>query len=96
MLAVMIIPLLISLFNEIFRAIPKELREASLALGATEWQTIKFVLVGNSIAGIVAASVLAISRAFGETIAVLMVCGNIANAPKSIFDCRIPFTCFNS
>ena len=89
-LAVMIVPLLISLFNEIFRAIPKELREASLSLGATEWQTTKFVLVRKSIPGIVAASVLAISRAFGETIAVLMVCGNIAIAPKSVFDAGYP------
>ena len=89
-LAVMIIPLLISLFGEIFRAIPKELRDASLSLGATDWQTIKFVILRKSVPGIVAAIVLAISRAFGETIAVLMVCGNIPIAPKSIFDSGYP------
>ena len=89
-LAVMIIPLLISLFGEIFRAIPKELRDASLSLGATDWQTIKFVILRKSVPGIVAATVLGISRAFGETIAVLMVCGNIPIAPKSIFDSGYP------
>ena len=89
-LAVMIIPLLISLFGEIFRAVPKELRDASLSLGATDWQTVKFVILRKSVPGIVAAGVLAISRAFGETIAVLMVCGNIPIAPKSIFDSGYP------
>jgi phosphate transport system permease protein len=89
-LAVMIIPLLISLFSEIFRAIPKELRDASLSLGATDWQTTKFVILRKSVPGIVASTVLAISRAFGETIAVLMVCGNIPIAPKSIFDSGYP------
>jgi phosphate transport system permease protein len=89
-LAIMIIPLLISLFNEIFRSIPKELREASLSLGATEWQTTKYVLLRKSVPGIIAAAVLAISRAFGETIAVLMVCGNIPIAPKSVFDSAYP------
>ena len=89
-LAIMITPLLISIFSEIFNSVPKELREASLSLGATHWQTIKFVILRKGLPGIIAAIVLAISRAFGETIAVLMVCGNIPIVPKSIFDAGYP------
>lgn len=89
-LAVMIIPLIISILVEIFASIPRDLRDASLSLGATSWQTIKFVLLRKSLPGIAAAVVLAISRAFGETIAVLMVCGNIPFIPHSVFDSGYP------
>ena len=89
-LAIMIIPLIISILMEVFGAVPKEMREASMSLGATKWQTVKKVVVRKSIPGIVAATVLAISRAFGETIAVLMVCGNFTDLPKSIFDACYP------
>lgn len=85
-LAVMIVPLIVSILNEIFKAIPKDMREASLSLGATKWQTIKKVVLRKSTPGIIAAIVLAVSRAFGETIAVLMVCGNVPEIPKSLFD----------
>ena len=89
-LAIMIIPLIISILMEVFSAVPKEMREASMSLGATKWQTVKKVVVRKSIPGIVAATVLAISRAFGETLAVLMVCGNFTDLPKSIFDACYP------
>ena len=89
-LAIMIFPLIISVLIEVFDNVPQELRDASLALGATQWQTTKKVLLRKSIDGIVAAVVLAISRAFGETIAVLMVCGNLAQVPKSVFDSGYP------
>jgi phosphate transport system permease protein len=89
-LAIMIIPLMISVFIEIFDAMPGGLREASLSLGATNWQTIKKVVLRKSFPGLAAAVVLAISRAFGETIAVLMVCGNVAEIPKSVFDPAYP------
>lgn len=89
-LAVMILPLLISLFVEIFSAVPKEFRDASLSLGATKWQTSKHVILRKALPGILAAVMLAISRAFGETIAVLMVCGNIPEIPKSLFDSCYP------
>lgn len=89
-LAIMIIPLMISVFIEIFDALPGGLREASLSLGATNWQTIKKVVLRKSFPGLAAAVVLAISRAFGETIAVLMVCGNVSEAPHSIFDPAYP------
>ncbi len=89
-LAVMILPLLISILLEVFRSMPHEITEASLSLGATKWQTVKNVLLRKSFPGILAAIVLSISRAFGETIAVLMVCGNIPVVPKSLFDACYP------
>jgi len=89
-LAVMIIPLLISIMVEVFRAIPREMTDASLAMGATKWQTVKRVVLRKSFPGIIAAIVLALSRAFGETMAVLMVCGNIAQIPHSVFDACYP------
>lgn len=85
-LGIMILPLLISLFVELFSSVPREYREASLSLGATRWQTTKKVLLRKTFPGIVAAVTLAISRAMGETIAVLMVCGNIVQLPTSLFD----------
>jgi phosphate transport system permease protein len=89
-LAVMIIPLLISILVEVFRFIPQEMTDASLTLGATKWQTVKKIILRKSFPGIIAATVLAISRAFGETIAVLMVCGNITRIPHSLFDAGYP------
>jgi phosphate transport system permease protein len=89
-LAIMIIPLIISILTEVFNAIPKDVREASWSLGTTKWETIKKVILWKSMPGIIAAVVLAISRAFGETIAVLMVCGNFTDIPKSIFDSCYP------
>ena len=89
-LAIMIIPLLISILVEVFRSIPKEITDASLSMGATRWQTVKKVILRKSFPGIIAATVLALSRAFGETMAVLMVCGNIAQIPHSFFDACYP------
>jgi phosphate transport system permease protein len=89
-LAIMILPLLISILLEVFRSLPKEITDASLSLGATKWQTVKKVMLRKSTPGIIAATVLSISRAFGETIAVLMVCGNIPLIPHSIFDACYP------
>lgn len=89
-LAIMIFPLIISIVIEVFDNVPQDLRNASLSLGATQWQTTKKVVLRKSTDGIVAAVVLAISRAFGETIAVLMVCGNLAQVPHSLFDSAYP------
>lgn len=89
-LAVMIFPILVSIVSEVLSTIPKELKDASLSLGATKWETIKKVVVKRALPGIVAAMVLAVSRAFGETIAVLMVCGNVPVAPTSVFDGGYP------
>ncbi|HUH98385.1 MAG TPA: phosphate ABC transporter permease subunit PstC [Anaerolineales bacterium] len=89
-LAVMIAPLIISVVYEILRTVPNDLRHASLALGATQWQTIRQVVIPRVIPGMVAAIVLAASRALGETMAVLMVVGNVARVPQSIFDAAYP------
>jgi phosphate transport system permease protein len=89
-LAVMIFPLIVSIISEVLNTIPQELKDASLSLGATKWETIKKVVLRKALPGIIAAMVLAISRAFGETIAVLMVCGNNAAVPHSIFDPGYP------
>ncbi|MVZ66184.1 phosphate ABC transporter permease subunit PstC [Sphingobacterium sp. DK4209] len=89
-LAVMIFPIMVSIMVEVLNTIPYELRAVSLSLGATRWETIKHVILKKAKPGIFAAVVLAISRAFGETVAVLMVCGNIPQIPKSIFDAGYP------
>ncbi|MCI0922151.1 phosphate ABC transporter permease subunit PstC [Sphingobacterium rhinopitheci] len=89
-LAVMIFPIMVSIIVEVLKTIPQELKAASLSLGATKWETIKKVILKKAKPGIIAAVVLAISRAFGETIAVLMVCGNIPRVPQSIFDAGYP------
>ena len=85
-LGIMILPLLISLFVELFSSVPQEYRDASLSLGANRWQTTKYVLLKKTFPGIVASVTLSVSRAMGETIAVLMVCGNIVQLPASLFD----------
>lgn len=89
-LAVMIFPVIIHISTEILQTVPQDLKDASLALGATKWQTIKNVVMRRAMPGIVAAIVLGLSRAFGETMAVLMVVGNVARMPHSIFDPAYP------
>jgi len=89
-LAIMVFPIIIHVSLEVFRTGPYELREASLSLGATRWQTIKHVVIRKAMPGIIAAIVLGLSRAFGETMAVLMVAGNVAKTPSSVFDPAYP------
>jgi phosphate transport system permease protein len=91
-LAVMIFPIIIAVAEEVIRAVPQGLREASLALGATRWQTIRKVVLRRAWPGVMAAVVLGLSRAFGETMAVLMVVGNVPQVPHSIFDAAYPLT----
>ena len=89
-LSVMIIPLLVSLFIEIFSTIPNDIKDASASLGATSWQTSRLVVLRKALPGVIAAVVLAVSKAFGETLAVLMVCGNMIGIPHSLFDSAYP------
>jgi phosphate transport system permease protein len=91
-LAVMVFPIIISVAEEVIRAVPQGLREASLAMGATRWQTVKHVVLRRAVPGVMAAVVLGFSRAFGETMAVLMVVGNVVQVPHSIFDAAYPLT----
>lgn len=89
-LAVMIAPFIIAITYEVLTTVPREAREASLALGATHWQTIKFAVLPQAMPGVLAGVVLGASRALGETMAVLMVVGNVAQVPTSIFDAAYP------
>jgi len=89
-LAIMVFPIIISVAEEVLRKVPLEAREASLALGATRWQTTKHVVVRAALPGIIAAIILGFTRAFGETMAVLMVVGNVARLPRSLFDPAYP------
>jgi phosphate transport system permease protein len=89
-LAIMVFPIIISVSEEVFRTVPYEVREASLALGATRWQTVKHVVMRRAFPGVAAAVILGFSRAFGETMAVLMVVGNVPKAPSSVFDPAYP------
>jgi phosphate transport system permease protein len=89
-LAVMIAPFIIAVTYEVLRTVPNGVREASLAVGATRWQTIRHAVLPHTITGIIAGIVLGSSRALGETMAVLMVVGNVAKVPSSIFDPAYP------
>jgi phosphate transport system permease protein len=89
-LAVMIFPTIIHVSLEVFTSLPLSLREASFSLGATRWETARHVVLRKGTPGILAASVLGFSRAFGETMAVLMVAGNVPVVPKSPFDPGYP------
>lgn len=89
-LGLMVTPVITSVAYEVLQTVPHGLREASLAVGATQWQTVKFVVLRKSAPGLIAGVVLGFSRAFGETIAVLMVVGNVPQMPRSIFDAAYP------
>ena len=84
-LSIMIMPTVISLSEDALRAVPDTLREGSMALGATRWQTIFNVLLPSARSGLTVAVILGIARAIGETLAVQMVIGNAAVLPKNLF-----------
>ncbi len=85
-LGIMALPTIITVAEDSMRTTPSAMKEASLALGATRWQTIYKVIIPYSISGITSAVVLGIGRAIGETMAVLMVTGNAAVIPTSFFE----------
>ncbi len=89
-LAVMVAPFIIAVTYEVMHTVPDGLRHASLAMGATRWQTVRYAVLPQTMPGIVAGVVLGASRALGETMAVLMVVGNVAKVPTSIFDPAYP------
>jgi len=89
-LAIMISPIIISVSTEVLMAVPTEARETALALGTTKWEAVKHVILRSSRHGILSAVVLGFTRAFGETIAVLMIVGNVPKVPASIFDPAYP------
>lgn len=86
MLAFMAVPTITSISEDAIYSVPKELKEASLALGATHWQTLRKVILPASLSGISTAVILGMSRSIGETMVVLMVAGGAAKIPSSLFD----------
>ncbi len=90
MLAFMAVPTISSISEDAIHSVRRELREASLALGATQWETISRVVLPASLSGIATAVILGMSRAIGETMVVLMVAGGAAAVPESIFDSARP------
>ncbi|WP_225307174.1 phosphate ABC transporter permease subunit PstC [Adhaeribacter soli] len=85
-LGIMALPTIISVTDDAMRTTPRAMKEASLALGATKWQTIYKVVIPYSISGISTAAILGIGRAIGETMAVLMVTGNASVIPHTFLE----------
>ena len=83
-LAVMILPTIASIAEDAIRAVPENYRHGSLALGATKWQTITKVVLPAGKSGIIAAIILGVGRALGETMAMIMVIGNSVIVPKPL------------
>ena len=86
LLALMSVPIMVSIGEDALKAVPDHYREAALALGATRWQTVYRVLIPAAKNGLLAAVLLGVGRAVGETMAVLMATGHAVNIPKSVFD----------
>jgi phosphate transport system permease protein len=89
-LAIMIMPFIIAVLYEILDNVPKGLKEASLAVGTTRLQTVRWAVLPRVVPGLVAGIVLGASRALGETMAVLMVVGNVVQVPHSLLDAAYP------
>lgn len=85
-LTVMVLPIIVSVSEDALRSVPYEYKEASLALGSTHWQTIKNVIFPAAIPGVITSVILGMGRAIGETLAIIMVAGNVVQIPSSIFD----------
>ena len=86
MLSLMSLPIIVSVSEDALHAVPKEFKEASYALGATKWETIRHVCIPSALSGIAAAIMLGVGRAIGETMTVLMVAGGALAVPASPTD----------
>jgi phosphate transport system permease protein len=91
-LSIMIVPTVISLSEDALRVVPNSLREGSLALGATRWETIYKVLIPSASSGIAVAVILGIARAIGETLAIQLVLGNAPVMPTSLLKPAVALT----
>jgi len=85
-LTFMILPIIASLSRDLFLTVPRELREGAMALGATQWEVIRGVVLPSTISGVSAAMVLALGRALGEAIALSFVIGDVSQIHASLFD----------
>jgi phosphate transport system permease protein len=83
-LGIMALPTIVSVSEDAISSVPRDIKEASLGLGATKWQTIRRIIVPSSLSGITAAVILGMGRAIGETMAVMMVTGNVPLIPTSV------------
>ena len=92
LLGFLVIPVVASLSEEAISAVPQELRDASYALGATRWETIKKVVIPHASSGMLSAALLGVMRSLGETMVVLMVAGGAAIIPKMFTDSVRPLT----
>lgn len=86
LLAIMSLPTIISISEDAIVSVPQEFKNASLALGANRWQTLIRVTIPSALSGIIASIMLGMGRAIGETMTVLMACGNAPAMPKSFMD----------
>jgi len=96
LLGIMFIPALTTICEDALRAVPQEFKDGSLALGATQWQTVRGVSLPAASSGIIAAVVLNVGNIIGETMAALLVVGNLARLPSPIFDIFDPSAIFTS
>jgi phosphate transport system permease protein len=85
-LGIMILPTVISISIDALSAVPDLYRDGSIALGATNWQTVRRVVLPAASSGIITAIILGMGRAIGETMAVIMVAGNAVKIPTSVLD----------
>jgi phosphate transport system permease protein len=92
MLSLMSLPIIVSVSEDALHAVPREFKEASYALGATKWETIRHVCIPSALSGIAAAIMLGVGRAIGETMTVLMVAGGALAVPLSPVDPMTPMT----
>lgn len=92
MLSLMSLPVIVSISEDALRAVPNSFREASYALGATKWETIRHVCIPGALSGIAAAVMLGVGRAIGETMTVLMVAGGALAVPLTPLDPMMPMT----
>lgn len=92
MLSLMSLPVIVTVSEDALHAVPKDFKEASYALGATKWETIRHVCIPAALSGIAAAIMLGVGRAVGETMTVLMVAGGALAVPLSPTDPMTPMT----
>lgn len=92
MLSMMSLPIIISVSEDALRAVPEDFRQAAYALGATRWETIRYVSIPGALSGITAAVMLGVGRAIGETMTVLMVAGGALAVPISPTEPMMPMT----
>jgi phosphate transport system permease protein len=84
-LTFMILPIVASLSRDLFLTVPRELREGAAALGATQWEVIRGVVLPSTVSGVTAAMVLALGRALGEAIAISFIIGDVSQIKVSVF-----------